>query len=128
MSANWWGYSSLALVELLLLPLVGPLSGTCVGEPGAAGGADAHGNAGFRVGRHPLRGDASASAHARRPAPHPVVSDYRSGHDRWVRGTAALFQATLEHGVAQFWLALLVFFDAVFVTLALWTFEPLMTD
>jgi heme exporter protein B len=45
-----------------------------------------------------------------------------------VRGTAALFQATPEHGVAQFWLALLVFFDAVFVTLALWTFEPLMTD
>lgn len=45
-----------------------------------------------------------------------------------VRGTAALFQATPDHGVAQFWLALLVFFDVVFVTLALWTFEPVMTD
>jgi hypothetical protein len=26
------------------------------------------------------------------------------------------------------WLALLAFFDVVFVTLSLWTFEPLMTD
>jgi hypothetical protein len=39
-----------------------------------------------------------------------------------------LFQAEPDYGMAQFWLALLFFFDAVFVTLALWTFEPLMTD
>ena len=45
-----------------------------------------------------------------------------------VRGTAALFQAEPNLGMAQFWFALLVFFDVVFVTLALWTFEPLMTD
>jgi heme exporter protein B len=45
-----------------------------------------------------------------------------------VRGTASLFQAEPDYGMAQFWLALLFFFDAVFVTLALWTFEPLMTD
>jgi heme exporter protein B len=45
-----------------------------------------------------------------------------------VRGTAALFQTMPEPAIAQFWLALLVFFDVVFVTLALWTFEPLMTD
>lgn len=45
-----------------------------------------------------------------------------------VRGTAALFQATPDEPLAQFWLALLVFFDVVFVTLALWTFEPVMTD
>jgi heme exporter protein B len=45
-----------------------------------------------------------------------------------VRGTAALFQATPDWELARFWLALLVFFDAVFVTLALWTFEPVMTD
>jgi heme exporter protein CcmB len=45
-----------------------------------------------------------------------------------VRGTAALFQSTPDQAMAQFWLALLLFFDAVFVTLALWTFEPLMTD
>jgi heme exporter protein CcmB len=45
-----------------------------------------------------------------------------------VRGTAALFQPQPDAGMAQFWFALLVFFDVVFVTLALWTFEPLMTD
>jgi heme exporter protein B len=45
-----------------------------------------------------------------------------------VRGTAALFQPTPDLAVTQFWLSLLFFFDVVFVTLALWTFEPLMTD
>jgi heme exporter protein CcmB len=45
-----------------------------------------------------------------------------------VRGTAALFQEAPDAAVAQFWLGLLVFFDLVFVTLALWTFEPLMTE
>ena len=45
-----------------------------------------------------------------------------------VRGTAALFQPTPNEAMAQFWLALLLFFDTVFITLALWTFEPLMTD
>jgi heme exporter protein CcmB len=45
-----------------------------------------------------------------------------------VRGTAALLQATPDEPMARFWVALLVFFDVVFVTLALWTFEPLMTE
>ena len=45
-----------------------------------------------------------------------------------VRGTAALFQARPDEAIAGFWIALLLAFDAVFVTLALWTFEPLMTE
>jgi heme exporter protein B len=45
-----------------------------------------------------------------------------------VRGTSALFQETPSEALAHFWLALLVFFDIAFVTLSLWTFEPLMTD
>jgi len=45
-----------------------------------------------------------------------------------VRGTAALLQPELDFGVVRFWLALLLCFDVVFVTLALWTFEPVMTD
>ena len=45
-----------------------------------------------------------------------------------VRGTAALLQPTIEFEIVRFWIALLVAFDVVFVTLALWTFEPLMTD
>jgi heme exporter protein B len=45
-----------------------------------------------------------------------------------VRGTAALLQPTIDAAILQFWLALIVMFDVVFVTLALWTFEPVMTD
>jgi heme exporter protein B len=45
-----------------------------------------------------------------------------------VRGTAALLQATPDEPMARFWASLLVFFDVVFVTLSLWTFEPLMTE
>jgi heme exporter protein B len=45
-----------------------------------------------------------------------------------VRGTAALFEAVPAVELAQMWMALLVFFDIVFVTLSLWTFEPLMTE
>jgi ABC-type transport system involved in cytochrome c biogenesis permease component len=45
-----------------------------------------------------------------------------------VMGTAALFQPQPNVGMAQLCFALLVFFDVVFVTLALWAFEPLMTD
>lgn len=45
-----------------------------------------------------------------------------------VRGTAALFQATPDEPMATFWMGLLVFWDVVFVTLALWTFEPVMTE
>ena len=45
-----------------------------------------------------------------------------------VRGTAALLQGTPDVETARMWVALLAFFDVVFVTLSLWTFEPLMTD
>ena len=45
-----------------------------------------------------------------------------------VRGTAALLQPEMDEAIVRFWLVLLMTFDIVFVTLALWTFEPLMTD
>jgi heme exporter protein B len=45
-----------------------------------------------------------------------------------VRGTAALFQTDADIPMARAWLSMLVFFDAVFVTLALWTFELVMTE
>jgi heme exporter protein B len=45
-----------------------------------------------------------------------------------VRGTGALLDPEPNIAMAQFWIVLLLFFDVVFVTLALWTFEPLMTD
>jgi heme exporter protein CcmB len=46
-----------------------------------------------------------------------------------VRGTAALLD--VEAGgvpMARMWLMMLLFFDVVFITLALWTFEPVMTE
>jgi len=45
-----------------------------------------------------------------------------------VRGTSALLASPPDESMATMWIALLVSFDVVFVTLALWTFEPLMTD
>ena len=45
-----------------------------------------------------------------------------------VRGTAALMAIPADVPLAQFWIALIAFFDIVFVALSLWTFEPLMTD
>jgi heme exporter protein CcmB len=45
-----------------------------------------------------------------------------------VRGTAALLQPEVDVAMARAWLSLLVFFDAVFITLALWVFEPVMTE
>lgn len=45
-----------------------------------------------------------------------------------VRGTAALLQADVDLPMARAWLSMLVFFDTIFVTLALWTFEPLMSE
>ncbi len=45
-----------------------------------------------------------------------------------VRGTAALLQPDVDLATATTWLSMLAFFDIVFITLALWTFEPSMTE
>jgi heme exporter protein CcmB len=45
-----------------------------------------------------------------------------------VRGTAALLQPEADLAIARAWLTMLVAFDAVFITLCLWTFEPAMTE
>ncbi len=45
-----------------------------------------------------------------------------------VRGTAAILQADVDLPMARAWVSMLVFFDVVFITLALWTFEPLLTE
>jgi heme exporter protein B len=45
-----------------------------------------------------------------------------------VRGTGALLETVPDIGMARFWIMLLLFFDVVFLTLSLWTFEPLMTE
>jgi heme exporter protein B len=45
-----------------------------------------------------------------------------------VRGTAALLASPPDEVTATMWLAIVVAFDVVFVTLSLWTFEVLMTE
>jgi heme exporter protein CcmB len=45
-----------------------------------------------------------------------------------VRGTSALLQDPAEPALAVMWISILASFDVVFLTLALWTFEPLMTE
>jgi heme exporter protein CcmB len=45
-----------------------------------------------------------------------------------VRGTSALLASPVDEPVATLWIGLLGFFDVVFITLSLWTFEPLMTE
>jgi heme exporter protein B len=45
-----------------------------------------------------------------------------------VRGTAALLAVPSDDSIAVMWISLLAAFDVVFITLALWTFEPLMTE
>lgn len=45
-----------------------------------------------------------------------------------VRGTAAVLASPPDEPMAQLWIAILAFFDLVFVVLSLWTFEPLMTE
>jgi heme exporter protein B len=45
-----------------------------------------------------------------------------------VRGTSALLGAEPDEPTAVMWIGILAAFDVVFVTLALWTFEPLMTE
>jgi heme exporter protein CcmB len=45
-----------------------------------------------------------------------------------VRGTAALLQAPADTPIAVMWIGMLAALDVVFVTLALWAFEPVMTE
>lgn len=45
-----------------------------------------------------------------------------------VRATAALLQSPPDTATVTMWIAILAAFDVVFVTLSLWTFEPVMTE
>ena len=42
--------------------------------------------------------------------------------------TLTVVNPTTEEPLATLWISLLAFFDVVFVTLSLWTFEPVMTE
>jgi heme exporter protein B len=45
-----------------------------------------------------------------------------------IQGTAAILAPEPDLVLAETWLSMLIFFDAVFITLALWTFAPVMSE
>jgi heme exporter protein CcmB len=119
----------LACVEAVLVPLVGLLfSAPILRAPALLTGLLAAGTVGF-AGVGTLFAAMLLRARSRDvllpvvlyPIVIPVVI-------AGVRGTAAILSDTPNLAIAESWLAMLVFFDAVFVTLALWTFGPIMSE
>jgi heme exporter protein CcmB len=119
----------MAAVEAVLVPIVGLLFGAPIGRaPWMLAGLLAAGTIGF-AGVGTLLAAMLVRAHSRDvllpillyPITVPVVIG-------GVRGTAAIFSPEIDVAMAQTWLAMLVFFDAVFVTLALWMFAPVMAE
>jgi heme exporter protein CcmB len=116
-------------VELVLVPVVAFLFDAPLGRaPGLLLGLLAAGTVGFAaVGT--LFAAMLVRAHSRDvllpvllyPIAVPIVI-------AGVLGTAAIFAREPDLAIARMWLAMLVFFDAVFVTLALWVFDPVMTE
>jgi len=45
-----------------------------------------------------------------------------------VKGTQAIFAPDPNLDLAAMWLAMLISFDAAFITLSLWTFGPVMSE
>jgi heme exporter protein CcmB len=114
-------------VEIILVPIVSFLFGAPLGRaPWMLAALLATGTVGF-AGVGTLLSAMLVRAHSRDvllpillyPIAVPVVIG-------GVRGTAALFGPEPDFAMAQTWLSMLVFFDAVFVTIALWMFAPVM--
>jgi heme exporter protein CcmB len=119
----------MAGVEIVLVPVVGLLLGAPIMRaPWLLAALLAAGTVGF-AGVGTLFAAMLVRAHSRDvllpvllyPITVPVII-------AGVRGTAAIFSAEPNFEAATAWLSMLVFFDAVFVTLALWTFAPVMSE
>ena len=116
-------------VELVLVPIVGLLFDAPIGRaPFLLAGLLIAGTVGF-AGVGTLFAAMLIRAHSRDvllpvllyPITVPVII-------AGVRGTAAIFGPEPNLDAATSWMSMLVFFDAVFVTLALWTFAPVMSE
>ena len=116
-------------VELIVVPIVGLLFGAPIFRaPFLLASLLAAGTLGF-AGVGTLFAAMLVRAHSRDvllpillyPITVPVII-------AGVRGTAAIFAAEPNFEAAQSWLSMLIFFDAVFVTLAFWTFGPVMSE
>jgi len=119
----------MAVVELLVVPLVGLLFGAPLGRaPGLLLGLLATGTIGFAA-----VGTLFAAMLVRARSRdvllpillYPITVPVLIGG---VTGTAALFAAEPNLQLARTTLSMLVFFDTVFITLALWTFGPVMSE
>ena len=119
----------LAVVELVLVPIVGLLFWAPIARaPWLLAALLAAGTLGFAaVGT--LFAAMLIRAHSRDVllpvVLYPMVVPVLIGG---VQGTAAIFAEEPNLDLAAVWLTMLVFFDAVFVTLALWTFAPVMDE
>jgi len=119
----------LAVVELVLVPIIGLLFWAPIARaPWLLAGLLATGTIGFAaVGT--LFAAMLVRAHSRDVllpvVLYPMVVPVLIGG---VQGTAAIFAEEPNLDLAAVWLTMLVFFDAVFVTLALWTFAPVMNE
>ena len=119
----------LAGVELILVPIVGLLfQAPILARPLLLGALLASGTAGF-VAVGTLFAAMLVRSRSRDvllpvllyPITVPVII-------AGVQGTSALFQPEVNDSIAIMWITMLAAFDAVFLTLALWTFEPVMTE
>jgi heme exporter protein CcmB len=116
-------------VEIVLVPIVGLLFAAPIGRaPVLLGALLIAGTVGF-AGVGTLFAAMLVRAHSRDvllpvllyPITVPVII-------AGVRGTAAIFAPEPNLDAATAWLSMLVSFDAVFITLALWTFAPVMSE
>jgi ABC-type transport system involved in cytochrome c biogenesis permease component len=119
----------MAAVEIVIVPVVGLLFAAPIGRaPWLLAALLGAGTLGF-AGVGTLFAAMLVRAHSRDvllpvllyPITVPVII-------AGVRGTGAIFAAEPNFDAAVAWLSMLVFFDAVFVTLALWTFAPVMEE
>ena len=119
----------LGVVEAVLVPVVGLLFWAPIGRaPWLLAGLVVAGTVGF-AGVGTLFAAMLVRAHSRDVllpvVLYPIVVPVLIGG---VQGTAAIFADEPNLDLARVWLTMLVFFDAVFVTLALWTFAPVMNE
>jgi heme exporter protein B len=119
----------LVALQLILIPVVGFLFNAPIGRaPGLMTGLLATGTLGF-AGVGTLFAAMLVRAQSRDVmlplVLYPMIAPVILGG---VQGTAAIFAEEPNLAIAEIWLAMLVCFDAVFVTLALWTFAPVMSD
>lgn len=119
----------MAAVEAIVVPLAGLLFGAPIGRsPGLLVGLLATGTIGFSV-----VGTMFAAMLVRARSRdvllpillYPITVPVLIGG---VTGTAALFAPEPNLELARTTLSMLVFFDTVFITLALWTFGPVMSE